>query len=142
MSRSLNRADIIGNLGADPEIRSTSSGTRVATMSVATNRTWTDGDGNEKSATEWHRVVAWDRLADVVGQYLSKGDRLFVSGRIEYRTWTDDEGRERQATEIRASEVIMLGGGSRGREPVEADRERVKEDRSPPTGPTKDDLPF
>lgn len=136
MSRSLNRAEIIGNLGADPEIRATNSGTRVAVLSVATSRRWTDGDGEEQERTTWHRVVAWDGLAKVCGQHLHKGDRLYVEGRIETRSWEGDDGRERHTTEIKADELIMLGGGSRGREPVEADREPE------PTGPTKDDLPF
>ena len=123
MSRSLNKAMVIGNLGSDPEVRSTSGGTRVATLSVATSRRWTDRGGEEQERTEWHRVVCWDRLAEIVEQYLSKGDRIYVEGRIEYRQWEGDDGRTRYTTEIRAREMIMLGrgrgqgpsGGGRGR---------------------------
>lgn len=110
MSRSLNKAMIIGNLGSDPEVRSTSSGTRVATLSVATSRRWTDRDGEDQERTEWHRVVCWDRLAEICEQYLSKGDRIYVEGRIEYRQWEGQDGRTRYTTEIRARQMIMLGG--------------------------------
>lgn len=111
MSRSLNKGMIIGNLGSDPEVRSTSSGTRVATLSVATSRRWTSRSGEEQEKTEWHRVVAWDRLAEICEEYLSKGDRIYVEGRIEYRQWEGDDGRTRYTTEIRAREMIMLGRG-------------------------------
>jgi single-strand DNA-binding protein len=110
MSRSLNKAMIIGNLGADPEVRSTNSGTRVATLSVATSRSWTDRSGQTQEKTEWHRVVAWDRLAEICERYLSKGDRVYVEGRIEYRQWEGQDGQTRYTTEIRAREMIMLGG--------------------------------
>ena len=116
MSRSLNKAMVIGNLGSDPEVRSTSSGTRVATLSVATSRRWNDRSGQEQERTEWHRVVAWDKLAEICEQYLSKGDRVYIEGRIEYRQWEGDDGRTRYTTEIRAREMIMLGGrGDRSR---------------------------
>ena len=129
MSRSLNKAQIIGNLGSDPEVRSTSSGTRVATLSVATTRTWTDTSTNEsKEKTEWHRVVAWDRLAEVCEEYLEKGDRVYVEGRIQYRQWEGDDGRTRYTTEIRVDELIMLGGSR---------------EKTPAGGPDpSEDLPF
>ncbi len=114
MSRSLNKAMVIGNLGSDPEVRSTSSGTRVATLSVATSRSWTGRDGQDQERTEWHRVVAWDKLAEICEQYLSKGDRVYIEGRIEYRQWEGDDGRTRYTTEIRAREMIMLGGRGEG----------------------------
>ena len=91
MSRSLNKVSLIGNLGADPEVRSTSGGTRVATLSVATSRRWTSASGEQQEKTEWHRVVLWNtkfqQLADVAEKYLKKGDKVFVEGRLEYRTW-------------------------------------------------------
>lgn len=117
MSRSLNKAMIIGNLGSDPEVRSTSSGTRVATLSVATSRRWNDRSGQQQERTEWHRVVAWEGLAEVCERYLSKGDRVYVEGRIEYRQWEGDDGRTRYTTEIRAREMIMLGGRGEGSAP-------------------------
>ncbi|MFQ5890799.1 MAG: single-stranded DNA-binding protein [Gemmatimonadota bacterium] len=110
MSRSLNKAQLIGNLGADPEIRSIPSGTRVATLSVATSRQWTDRNGQQQEKTEWHRVVAWDRLAEICERYLKKGDRVYIEGSIEYRQWEGQDGQTRFTTEIRARDMIMLGG--------------------------------
>ena len=84
MSRSLNKVMLIGNLGADPEVRSTASGTRVATLSLATSRSWTNQSGERQEKTEWHRVVCWDKLGEIAERYLKKGDRIWVEGRIEY----------------------------------------------------------
>ena len=120
MSRSLNKVELIGNLGADPEVRSTANGTRVATLSVATSRQWNNQAGERQEKTEWHRVVLWNNkqsgLADVAEKYLKKGDKVYVEGRIEYRTWEDREGKTRYSTEINARELIILGGkgGSAG----------------------------
>ncbi len=108
MSRSLNKALLIGHVGADPEVRTTASGTRVASLSLATSRRWSDRDGRTHEKTEWHRVIAWDRLADVVERYVKRGDRLFVEGRVEYRSWNDPSGQARYATEIIAQDVILL----------------------------------
>lgn len=110
MSRSLNKAMLIGNVGADPEVRTTATGTRVASLSLATHRRWTDGAGQAREKTDWHRIIAWDRLADVVERFVKRGDRLFVEGRIEYRSWEDSAGQTRYATEIIAQEVILLDG--------------------------------
>lgn len=110
MSRSLNKVSLIGNLGADPEIRSTTDGTKVANLSIATSRSWNDRDGQKQERTAWHRVVAWDKLAEICEQYLTRGDRLFIEGRVEYREFMQDDVK-RYATEIRAREMIMLGGG-------------------------------
>lgn len=127
MSRSLNKVLLIGHLGSDPEVRSTSNGTRVATLSVATSRQWNSATGERQEKTEWHRVVLWNNksgsgLADVADRYLKKGDQIYIDGSIEYRTWEDREGKTRYTTEIRAREMIMLGGrgggGGEGRQPV------------------------
>lgn len=109
MSRSLNRVVLIGNLGGVPEVRTTASGSRVATFSLATTRRWTDQGGRLHEKTEWHRVVAWDPLVALVERQLRKGERVFVEGRVEYRSWEDRGGRKRQVTEILAREVIPLG---------------------------------
>jgi single-strand DNA-binding protein len=116
VSRSLNKVQIIGNLGADPEVRSTNNGSRVATLSVATSRQWTGNGGEKQEKTEWHRVICWNNkgsgLADVAEKYLKKGDKVYIEGRIEYRTWEDRDKQTRYVTEIIARELIMLG--SRG----------------------------
>jgi single-strand DNA-binding protein len=114
MSRSVNKAIIVGNLGSDPEIRSTSGGSRVATVSVATNRRWTNRTGEMQEDTQWHRVVAWNKLAEIVEQYLKKGDRIYVEGRIQYRQWEDQNGQKRYSTEIVANDLVMLGGRGEG----------------------------
>ncbi|HVB32631.1 MAG TPA: single-stranded DNA-binding protein [Gemmatimonadaceae bacterium] len=119
MSRSLNKVTLIGNLGSDPEVRSTTGGNRVATFSLATSRTWSGAAGDRQEKTEWHRCVVWNskssQLADIVEKYVHKGDKLYVEGRIEYRQWQDKEGQTRYSTEINVRELIMLsaprGGG-------------------------------
>src|SRR3954471_4245315 len=118
VSRSLNKVTLIGNLGNDPEVRSTTGGNRVATFSLATSRTWNDASGAKQEKTEWHRCVVWNtkgsQLADIVEKYVKKGDKLFVEGRIEYRQWQDKDGQTRYSTEINVRELIMLGGGRAG----------------------------
>ncbi|HET9011904.1 MAG TPA: single-stranded DNA-binding protein [Gemmatimonadaceae bacterium] len=118
MSRSLNKVTLIGNLGNDPEVRSTTGGNRVATFSLATSRSWNDASGAKQEKTEWHRCVVWNtkssQLADIVEKYVKKGDKLYVEGRIEYRQWQDKENQTRYSTEINVRELIMLGGGSGG----------------------------
>jgi len=148
MARSLNKSMLIGNLGADPEVRTTPGGTRVATLSVATSRTWTDRGGSQQEKTEWHRVVAWDRLAEICERYLKKGDRVYVEGRIEYRQWEGKDGQTKYTTEIRAREMVMLGGrgdarfeGSAGA-PAGRPAEDDYSDFSNEALAGEDDLPF
>ncbi len=118
MSRSLNKVTLIGNLGNDPEVRSTTGGNRVATFSLATSRSWNDATGAKQEKTEWHRCVVWNtknsQLADIVEKYVKKGDKLYIEGRIEYRQWQDKENQTRYSTEINVRELIMLGGGAGG----------------------------
>ena len=121
MSRSLNKVTLIGNLGADPEVRSTQNGGRVATLSVATSRQWKGQDGQMQEKTEWHRVIFWNsnysKLADIAEKYCRKGEKIYVEGSIEYRSWQDKEGQTRYTTEIRGNELILLGGrGGQGAE--------------------------
>ncbi|HKW41772.1 MAG TPA: single-stranded DNA-binding protein [Gemmatimonadales bacterium] len=111
---------LIGNLGADPEVRSTTNGSRVATVSLATSRQWTGQGGEKQEKTEWHRVICWNnkgvgaQLADLAEKYMKKGDRIYVEGRIEYRTWEDREKQTRYTTEIIAREVILLSSRGAG----------------------------
>ncbi len=118
MSRSLNKATLIGNVGSDPEIRSTSNGGRVATFSLATSNIWNDASGTKQEKTEWHRCVVWNQgksgLADVVERYVKKGEKLFVEGEINYRQWQDKDGQTKYTTEIKVRELILLGGRSGG----------------------------
>ena len=138
MSRSLNKVTLIGNLGADPEVRSTSNGNRVATFSLATSRSWNGPSGDRQEKTEWHRCVVRNskvsQLADIVERYLKKGDKVYVEGRIEYRQWQDKENQTRYMTEINVREMIMLSGrGGSNADGVEGEapaRSRASADRS------------
>ena len=118
MSRSLNKVTLIGNLGNDPEVRSTNGGNRVASFSLATSRSWNNQQGEKQEKTEWHKCIVWNtkgsQLADIVERYVKKGDKIYVEGRIEYRQWTDKEGQTRYTTEINVRELLMLGGGRGG----------------------------
>ena len=115
MSRSLNKVMLIGNVGNDPEIRATSSGARVGKVSLATNRSWTDRSGQKKEKTEWHRLTFFGRLVDIVEQYVKKGDRLYVEGRVEY-SQTEGEGGTKYWTDIVVTEMVMLGSSGGGGE--------------------------
>ncbi|HJU74081.1 MAG TPA: single-stranded DNA-binding protein [Gemmatimonadaceae bacterium] len=123
MSRSLNKATLIGNVGNDPEVRTTTGGSRVAQVSLATTRQWNGANGEKQEKTEWHRLVLWNtkgsNLADIVERYVKKGDRLYVEGRIEYRQWQDREGQTRYTTEINVRELIMLSSRSGGGDDAE-----------------------
>lgn len=101
---------IIGNLGRDPEMRFTQGGTPVTNFSVAVSRSWQSRDGEMREETEWFRVVAWTRLAEIANEYLRRGSKVYVEGRLATRTWQDREGNERTTTELVAQEMIMLGG--------------------------------
>ena len=114
MARSLNKAMLIGNVGQDPEIRTIPSGARVAQFSVATSRRWNDKSGQQQEKTEWHRVVVWEKLVEIIERYVKKGDRIYVEGEIEYRQYQDKDGVTKYSTEIRARDVVLLGGRSDG----------------------------
>jgi len=115
----INKVILIGNLGADPELKYTQSGVAVATLSVATNERWKDKDGQQQEHTEWHRIVAWRQLAEICNEYYHKGARVYVEGKLQTRKWQDQNGNDRYTTEIVAREMKILssrgeGGGSSG----------------------------
>ncbi len=120
MSRSVNKVTLIGNLGNDPEVRTTAGGGKVSTFSLATSRSWNSQSGEKQEKTEWHRCVAWNGksggmgLADIVEKYCKKGERVFVEGSIEYGQYKDKEGQTRYTTEIKVRELMLLGSGGRG----------------------------
>lgn len=110
----VNKAILLGNLGRDPEVRSLPSGRPVANFTLATNRRWRDKDGNKQEATEWHNIVMFGRQAEVAGQYLSRGSRIYLEGRIQTRSWEDQKsGEKKYMTEIVVDNFQMLGGGRR-----------------------------
>jgi single-strand DNA-binding protein len=141
---SVNKVILVGNLGRDPELRYTPSGTAVANFTLATNEAWTDKAGAKQERTEWHRIVVWGKQAAIVGEYLGKGKQVFIEGSLQTREWNDRDGNKRQTTEIRAQRVIMLGraeargeAGAPGRSGG-ADFDTGPE---PPVG-GEDDVPF
>ncbi len=109
MSRGLNKVMIIGNLGRDPEMRYTPSGKPVTTFSVATSRAWNTSEGEKRTETEWFNVVAWSSLAEICKQYLTKGQQVYIEGRLQTRHWDDQEGNKHTSVEIVANEMIILG---------------------------------
>jgi single-strand DNA-binding protein len=111
--RSLNKVMLIGNLGADPEIRRTGQGQAVATLRIATNEVWFDKDHNKQERTEWHRVILWAKLAELAEQYMRKGGSIYVEGRLQTRQWQDQQGQARYTTEVVGQNILLLGGGRR-----------------------------
>ncbi|MBN1230371.1 MAG: single-stranded DNA-binding protein [Anaerolineales bacterium] len=109
MGRGLNKVMIIGHLGRDPEMRYTPSGRPVTTFRVATNRTWNTTDGERKTETEWFSIVAWGGLAEICKEHLTKGQQVYVEGRLQTRSWDDESGNKRSSVEIVAKEMVMLG---------------------------------
>lgn len=146
MTRGVNKAIILGSLGQDPEVRYTGSGVAVTTISIATNEQWKDKNtGETQERTEWHRVVFYSRLAEIVGEYLRKGSQVYIEGRIQTRKWQDKEGNDRYTTEIVANEMQMLGSKSSGNAPPSADHKPDEPDKPSNTQDADDfddDIPF
>ena len=154
MARGINKVILIGNLGNDPDIRYTASGAAVANISLATAESWRDKEsGEQQERTEWHRVVFFGRLAEIVGEYLRKGSQVYVEGRLQTRKWQDKEGNDRYTTEIVANEMQMLGSRSGGSASYDNAPQTAPESSSKPapapaastSGPVDDfddDIPF
>ena len=147
----VNKVILVGNLGSDPEVRSTPGGQRVANFRLATSRQWTGQDGQKQEKTEWHSIVAWGKLADICERYLQKGKQIYVEGRLETRTWQDKEGQTKYKTEIICEQMQMLGraGDKGGDVPYEGpargsapDERGSDENLQPAPGGADDDLPF
>ena len=115
MARGVNKVILVGTLGNDPETKFMPSGGAVVNLSIATNEQWTDKNtGQKQERTEWHRIVAFNRLAEIMGQYLRKGSQVYIEGKLQTRKWQDQSGQDRYTTEILANEMQMLGGRSGG----------------------------
>ena len=153
MARSLNRVQLIGNLTRDPELRYTPQGTAVCTFGVATNRSWMTDAGEKKEDTEFHRIVAWNKLAELCSQLLKKGRKVFVEGRLSTRSWTAQDGAQRTTTEIVINDMIILDN-KRDFQKEEVSEETVGKNVEQPSGETEaapkensedvnpDDIPF
>ena len=149
MARGVNKVILIGNLGADPEVRYTPDGAPVANFNLATSESWNDRSSGEKQErTEWHRLVVWRKLAEIAGQYLKKGSKIYIEGKLQTRSWEDQSGQKRYTTEVVVNELQMLdsrgeggggGGGGISRDPGPA----AQPESGPPPGVAEDDdLPF
>jgi single-strand DNA-binding protein len=113
MAKSVNKVILVGRLGRDPELKYTASGTPFCRFSMATDDSWNDkGTGERQERTEWHNIVAWDRLAEICNQYLTKGKLVYIEGSLQTREWDDQEGNKKKTTEIRARDMVMLSGGA------------------------------
>jgi single-strand DNA-binding protein len=134
MSRGLNKVMIIGKLGRNPEMRYTPSGKAVTSFSVATNRSWVNADGQRREDTEWFNVVAWGNLAEICKQHLTRGQQVYVEGRLQTRGWEDQSGKRHYRTELVANEMIILGE-RKSAEAIEETRESEAESES-------DEFPF
>ena len=126
-SRSLNRVELIGNLTRDPELKYTPTGTAVCTFGVATNRYWTTADGQTKEETQYHRIVAWQKLAELCGKLLNKGKKIYVVGRLTYRTFTGKDNVQRTITEIVLDDFIIFGDGKKMVKRVPLSQEKVQD---------------
>jgi single-strand DNA-binding protein len=136
---SVNKVILVGNLGRDPELRYTASGTPVANFTMATSERWTDAAGERKERTEWHRIVVWGKQAEVVGEYLRKGRQVYIEGSLQTREWTDRDGNKRYTTEVRAQRVQLLGRPDDRPSAAASGAERVAE---PEPNREEDDVPF
>jgi len=154
MARGINKVILVGNLGQDPEMKYTASGVAIANISVATTDSWNDKQTGEKvTKTEWHRVVAFQRLAEIMGEYLKKGSQVYIEGKLQTRKWQDQNGQDRWSTEIVASDMQMLGGRGEdgGGSPQRSSNEGFRSNPQPSQAPAQsetnndfddDDIPF
>ena len=154
MARGVNKVILVGNLGRDPEIKYTASGAAVANITVATSESWNDKQTGEKvEKTEWHRVVAFQRLAEIMGEYLRKGSQVYIEGKLQTRKWQDQSGQDRYTTEVVANDMQMLGsrGGDAGGPSQAGGGGGFRKNPAPQQAPAKsaadddfadDDIPF
>ncbi len=141
MAMSLNKVQLIGNLTRDPEVKQIPGGQTVATFGVATNLTWTDQSGNKQTKTEFHNIVAWRKLAEICGQYLRKGSKVYVEGRLQTRDWEAEDGSRRYRTEIVADNMIMLDRKGEGVAPLASASSMEREPAGLEANSSKEDLP-
>ena len=148
MAKSINKVILVGRLGRDPELKYTASGVPFCRFSMATDESWSDkGSGERQERTEWHNIVAWDRLAEICNQYLTKGRLVYIEGSLQTREWDDQEGNKRKTTEIRARDMVLLGSpgenaGGSSRRQVVADAAAAGSPATSTSTITDDDIPF
>jgi single-strand DNA-binding protein len=152
MGKSINKVILVGRLGRDPEMKYTASGTPFCRFSIATDEGWTDkASGERTEKTEWHNIVVWDKLAEICNSYLAKGRMVYIEGSLQTREWDDQEGNKRKTTEVRARDMVLLGGPPGGADSGGGGSRRPSPGPGPEPGPgggggggpiTDDDIPF
>ncbi|MBT7328355.1 MAG: single-stranded DNA-binding protein [Gammaproteobacteria bacterium] len=143
MSRGVNKVIIVGNLGNDPDVKYTQDGRAIANISVATTESWKDkSSGEQQSKTEWHRIVFFNRLAEIVSEYLKKGSQVYVEGKLQTRKWQDQSGADRYTTEIVANEMQMLGGRDGQCKAPQRQKQQQQQKQQGGFPDMDDDIPF
>lgn len=143
MGKGVNKVIIVGNVGADPEVRATQTGGQVVNLSIATSESWKDKNtGQMQERTEWHKIVFFNRLAEIVAEHVKKGDRLFVEGSLRTRKWSDQSGNDRYTTEVVASEMQMLSDKPKQQAPQQPANDMAPQATPQPEGFPEDDIPF
>ncbi|MCB0378831.1 MAG: single-stranded DNA-binding protein [Bdellovibrionales bacterium] len=139
----VNKAIIVGRLGADPEVKTIGSGQTVCNFNVATSENWTDRDGQRQERTEWHRIVVWGRMAEICGQHLAKGRQVYLEGRLQTRSWEDQQGQKRYTTEVVANTVQFLGSNDRAGQGASMGGSMGPQDFGPePSFDSSEEIPF
>jgi single-strand DNA-binding protein len=142
MAKSVNKVILVGNVGKDPEVKYTPSGTALAKFTIATNERFKDNSGEWRDRTEWHNVLAWERLAEIVGEHVRKGSKIYIEGRLQTSSWEDRQsGEKKYRTEIVARDLVLLGSHD-GPEPEAEDPNRERETVHAASGEITDDIPF
>lgn len=134
----INKATIVGYLGQDPQVNITGSGLNVANLSIATTKKWTDKSGNQKQSTEWHKIILWNKLAEIAQKYLSKGSLVYVEGELQTRSWETESGEKKYVTEIVAKQLQMLGGKEKPKENQQSFEDYSQE----PSWDNNEEVPF
>lgn len=142
MGKGLNKAQIIGNVGQDPEVRSTQSGAKVVNLSIATTESWTGKDGQKQEQTEWHRVFFFGKPAEIIEQYVRKGSRMYVEGSLQTRKWQDKDSSDRYTTEIKGRDFLLLGGDSERSSGGSGGRSSAPYQQPAPSQIGDEDIPF
>ena len=150
----VNKVILVGNLGQDPEVKYMQNGKAVANLSIATSESWNDQQGQKQERTEWHRLTAYDKLAEIIGEYVKKGSKIYVEGKLQTRKWQDQQGQDRYTTEVIINQMQMLDGKKDGgqqaqqqqqRQPQQQQRQQTKQQPSANNAPQidfDDDIPF
>ncbi len=142
MARGVNKVILIGNLGRDPEMKYTAEGVAICNITIATSERWKDNDGEQQEKTEWHRIVAFKRLAEIMGQFLKKGSQVYIQGKLQTRKWQDQNNQDRYTTEVVASDMLLLGARATESKEAPSGFRKPAEQKQSTDDFADDDIPF